>query len=78
MRDPAQLAWLDPPPAPAWAEAVALLGQLGALGSEGGITDRGRAIRSLPLPPRLAAAVLTGAEQGAAVEAARRVSREVD
>ena len=53
-RDPNELAWLDPPPAPACAEGRALLQELGALDAEGAITPRGKAMRRLPLPPRLA------------------------
>src|SRR4051795_1120101 len=44
VRDPAQLAWLDPPPAPAVREARALLVSLGALDADGAITAEGRAI----------------------------------
>ncbi len=53
-RDPNELAWLDPPPAPACAEGRALLQELGALDADGAITARGKAMRRLPLPPRLA------------------------
>ncbi len=69
-RDPSSLAWLDAPPAPAVAEARALLQGLGALDAEGGITDEGRAIRALPLPPRLARMVVDAARAGAARRAA--------
>ncbi|MDP2355226.1 MAG: ATP-dependent helicase HrpB [Beijerinckiaceae bacterium] len=65
-RDPASLLWLDPPPAPAVAEARALLNRLGALDGEGAITDEGRAIRALALPPRLARMVVDAARMGAA------------
>lgn len=65
-RDPASLLWLDPPPAPAVAEARLLLNRLGALDGEGGITDEGRAIRALALPPRLARMVVDAARVGAA------------
>ncbi|MCO5127214.1 MAG: ATP-dependent helicase HrpB [Rhodobacteraceae bacterium] len=49
----ADLAFLTPPPAPALAEARALLTALGALGAGGRITDHGRALAALPLHPRL-------------------------
>ena len=65
-REPANLRWLDPPPAPAIAEGKALLRALGALGAQGAITPLGRAIRALPLPPRLAAMVTQAAEHGQA------------
>jgi ATP-dependent helicase HrpB len=70
VSDPAQLAFLDPPPGPAWAEAVALLKGLGALNPAGRITDEGRALAALPLHPRLAHMIHRAAEEGAAREAA--------
>ena len=58
-RDPARdLAWLDPPPAPATAEARALLAGLGALDAQGGLTATGQRMRRLALPPRLARMVI--------------------
>lgn len=54
MNDTAQLTFLDPPPAPAWAEATALLRSLGALDADGRITTEGKALARLPLHPRLA------------------------
>ena len=58
------LAFLDPPPAPAWNEAVKLLQSLGALDADGAITEEGRAVRDLPLPPRLARMVVDAARAG--------------
>ena len=52
--DPTRLAFLDPPPRGALAEARALLVSIGAIDAEGRITDEGRAIARLALPPRLA------------------------
>src|SRR6201999_1029306 len=49
--DPGKLAFLDPPPRAAWTEAVSLLTGLGALDGEGRITEEGRRLRQLPLPP---------------------------
>ncbi len=46
------LPFLTPPPAPALAEARALLADLGALNG-GRITEHGRALAALPLHPRL-------------------------
>jgi ATP-dependent helicase HrpB len=63
--DPTSLAFLDPPPAPALAEARLLLGELGAIDGDGRITEEGRRLRSLPLPPRLARMVVDGAAAGA-------------
>src|SRR5215207_2413191 len=70
VTDPARLAFLDPPPAPAVKEARALLVELGALDADGRIADLGRRLRALPLPPRLAGMVLRAAETGQARDAA--------
>ncbi len=67
---PEQLAFLDPPPRPALTEAKTLLAALGAIGAEGRISDEGRKLRLLPLPPRLARMVVDAAAEGAAVAAA--------
>ena len=70
-KDAAGLAFLDPPPAGALAEARSLLARLGALDDRGGLTTHGAALSDLPLPPRLAHMVLRGAEAGAGARAAR-------
>ncbi len=49
----ADLAFLTPPPEGTMAEARALLTMLGALDTNGRITDHGRALAALPLHPRL-------------------------
>jgi len=67
---PEQLAFLDPPPRPALAEARSLLIELGAIDDAGRITDEGRHLRHLPLPPRLARMVVDAATHGQAREAA--------
>lgn len=64
--DPTVLAFLDPPPAPALTEARAMLRDLGAIEADGRLTETGRALRALPLPPRLARMVVTAAGQGQA------------
>ena len=69
--DPAGLAWLDPPPAPALAAAQAKLQALGAFDSEGRLTAHGRAMARLPMDPPLAHMLLWASERGAAAEAAR-------
>ena len=69
-RDPAELRFLDPPPAAAFAEARALLARLGALDAGGALTPHGRAMAGLGLPPRLAHMVLAGARAGGAERAA--------
>ena len=65
VTDPDTLAFLDPPPRPALAEARALLRELGAIDADYRITDEGRALRTLPLPPRLARMVVDAARRGA-------------
>lgn len=61
---PTALTWLDPPPAPAWEQAKALLQQLQALTADGRISEHGRALRTLPLHPRLAHMLIRGRELG--------------
>ncbi|HEY7806925.1 MAG TPA: ATP-dependent helicase HrpB [Croceibacterium sp.] len=71
VADPASLAWLDPPPAPALAAARGRLQSLGALDGEGRITERGRKIAALAMEPWQAAMLLYGAEHGASDPAAK-------
>ncbi len=65
VTDPAKLSFLDPPPQAAMNEARALLIELGALDELGRITEEGRKLRALPLPPRLARMVVDAAREGA-------------
>ncbi|MFO1061194.1 MAG: helicase-related protein [Dongiaceae bacterium] len=65
------LAWLDPPPAAALAQAHDLLQALGALDPAGRITAHGRALLALPLHPRLAHMVLRGQALGLGTLACR-------
>ncbi|WP_173978198.1 ATP-dependent helicase HrpB [Magnetospirillum sp. UT-4] len=58
VRDANSLAWLDPPPAAALANARELLGELGAIDQDGAITSHGRAMNRLAMHPRLAHMVL--------------------
>jgi ATP-dependent helicase HrpB len=71
VSDPATLAWLDPPPKPAWNEAIALLTRLAALDEAGRLTAHGTAIAELPLPPRLAHMVLKASANDEGLLAAR-------
>jgi ATP-dependent helicase HrpB len=70
-KDPAELAFLDPPPAGAFQEARALLSRLEALDGKGELTAHGRALAELPLPPRLAHMLVKGAEAGEGERAAQ-------
>lgn len=66
VSSPTALPFLDPPPAPAWAEAVTLLTALEAIDSAGRITPGGTALARLPLHPRLAHMVVAaGADDDA-------------
>jgi len=69
--DPTTMAWLDPPPAPAWKEAIAVLKRIGALAEDGRLTPHGQAVAKLPLPARLAQMVITAARDGEGLLAAR-------
>jgi len=64
VSDPRTLRFLDPPPAPALAEAREMLEGLGALDAGCRLTDTGARLRALPLPPRLARMVATAAQDG--------------
>ncbi|MGK9169348.1 ATP-dependent helicase HrpB [Inquilinus limosus] len=80
------LAWLDPPPAAALAQARALLADLGAIDANGRPTAHGKAMARLPLHPRLAHMVLCAKAEGiggaaadlAAILEGRRPSSETD
>lgn len=62
-RDPARLVWVDPPPPGRIAAARAELAELGALDSDGALSERGRAMARLPLEPRLAAMIASAKTQ---------------
>ncbi|MBX5197859.1 ATP-dependent helicase HrpB [Rhizobium sp. NZLR10] len=70
VQDPASLAFVDQPPETTLREARVLLGQLGALDKGGALTVRGKVMRDLALPPRLAAMVISAGESGHARDAA--------
>ena len=70
-KDASGLAFLDPPPAAAFAEARALLIRLEALTEDGVLTAHGRALADMPLSPRLAHMILKAAETGQAARASR-------
>ncbi|MGD9737861.1 MAG: ATP-dependent helicase HrpB [Bauldia sp.] len=70
IADPSRLRFLDPPPRPAFGEAVILLKRLDALDDDGRITEEGRALAALPLHPRLAHMIHRAAAEGEADAAA--------
>ncbi|MFA7306133.1 MAG: ATP-dependent helicase HrpB [Hyphomicrobium sp.] len=68
--DPRSLRWLDAPSDGALAAARSGLNAIAALDADGHITQEGRRLRALPLPPRLARMLLKAGERGAAQDAA--------
>ncbi|MFN2101041.1 ATP-dependent helicase HrpB [Altererythrobacter sp. MF3-039] len=71
--DPADMRWLDQPPAASLASARSRLEGLGALNEHGKITPHGSQIAILPMDPVSGAAVLFGAEISQALDAAKLV-----
>jgi ATP-dependent helicase HrpB len=71
VADPRDLAWLDPPPEAAIAEARKRLTTLEALDADGRPTVHGKAIARLPLPPRLGHMLVRASEIGLARTAAQ-------
>ena len=69
VSDPATLSFLDQPPAPAWKEAKSLLTELNALDADSRITDEGKSLRALALPPRLARMIVDSHRLGGGEEA---------
>lgn len=70
VADPRDLAWIDPPPEAAVAEARARLTTLEALDADGRPTAHGRAIAALPMAPRLAHMLLKAPDRALAAELA--------
>ena len=70
VSDPLALRWIDPPPAAIWEASKISLQQLGGLDEAGAITPKGRALRALPVDPRLAAMMLETSEFSSGKQAA--------
>lgn len=64
IASPAELRWLDLPPAPAFAAARTLLAALGALDASGRLTAHGDAMSATGVHPRLAHLLLKARERG--------------
>ncbi len=66
VSDPAEVAWLDPPPAAAWSQALGILEQIGAqYSNEEGkpqLTPHGVRLAQMPLHPRLAHMLLVACD----------------
>ena len=73
------LPWMTPPAAALWDQAVGLLKMLGALGTDGRLTEKGGAMAKLPMHPRLANMILGGGDPmlAAIIEEGSK-SRETD
>ena len=63
--------WLDAPSSAAWEESKALLLELGMIGPDGRITQKGKAALTLGLHPRLAGIALAGYQNGNLTDEAR-------
>ncbi len=63
VTDPAEMAWLDPPPADALERAGELLRLLGAVDTAGGLTRKGRRLSDIGFHPRLGAVIFEGVER---------------
>jgi ATP-dependent helicase HrpB len=61
---PQELSWLDVPPPAAYAQALDLLGRLGALDERGALNAHGQAMAELPSHPRIAHLLLRGQALG--------------
>ncbi len=70
VADPAELKWLDPPPAAAFRQARELLREVSALDGDMRLTAHGQQLSELGTHPRLAHLMIRGAELGAGETAA--------
>ncbi|HIQ45912.1 MAG TPA: ATP-dependent helicase HrpB [Pseudomonas oleovorans] len=61
---PQELSWLDMPPQATYAQALDLLGRLGALDARGVLNAHGQAMAELPSHPRIAHLLLRGQALG--------------
>lgn len=66
VSEPAELCWLNPPPRPAWLQAIGVLEQAGAVFSNAQgnwqLTPHGVRLAQVPLHPRLAHMLLVGGD----------------
>ena len=61
--------WLDAPLEASLQRALVLLDQLDAIDSDGNLTDHGKAMAAIPVPPRFSRLMIAGMEQGCVAEA---------
>lgn len=69
VADVAHFRWLDAPLTASLERALTLLQQLGAMDRDGFLTERGRAMAAIPVPPRFSRLMIAGMEQGCVAEA---------
>ena len=74
VTDPSQLVWLDPPPAPHWAQALDGLRSLGLIDAQGRLSALGGQVAALGAEPRLGVLLVRGTAFGAASLAADLVA----
>ncbi len=70
LEDIAAFRWLDAPSPEESERAWQLLGDLGAVGEKGGLSEIGRRMARYPLPPVLARLMLAGEDEGCLAEMA--------
>ncbi|QJU58514.1 ATP-dependent helicase HrpB [Sphingomonas sp. AP4-R1] len=70
VSDPTSLRWIDPPPAPAIAEARTRLMAFGMIDTDGRPTAHGKQVAALPVGPRLGHMLVRAGELGMARTAA--------
>ncbi len=75
--DPRSFDWFEAPPAHALDAAIALLHRLGAIDADGRLTSDGRAMRRLPLHPRLARLLMTAGGDARAARVCASLSEGV-
>lgn len=69
VEDFTHFRWLDAPLPASLQRAVVLLQQLDAIDADGHLTDNGRAMAAIPVPPRFSRLMIAGMEQGCVAEA---------
>jgi|LakMenEpi05May12_1017382.scaffolds.fasta_scaffold00284_2 ATP-dependent helicase HrpB len=67
--DLSNFRWLDAPLEPSLQRALLLLEQLDATDANGNLTEHGRLMARMPVPPRFSRLMLAGLEQGCVAEA---------
>lgn len=70
LQEAGRLPWLDAPPDAALRQAERLLLQIGAIAENGSLTDIGRRLLQLPVPPRLGRILVEAERRGCAADAA--------